>query len=350
MTYSELVAKCQAKTLVYFCVFSNPDYINLLKLLLISLVLYTEDLSQIDLLVFTSSDLQQEIIVLEKTLNIRIDTYIFDFKGKDQAVCSKLYIFDYPLTQLYKQILYLDTDILLQSDINKILQYSLEEKIYGVEEGTIGHEWWGGELFDFSKVDKTLTAINGGTLLFRPTNTIKQVFINICADIKYRSEKSMALPVCSDQSYINYYFIKENIYNNTYLTKYTKFYSKGADLNLINSDNILCHFTWPIGNAINKLERMSFFLNKISSESVSEYFHPKFDIIDKSYSWNTSGQIIFNANNILTTTWATGRWRWLNSYLLEASWDNFYHILRFNKDYTSFISIRGDFNISNGSI
>ena len=240
--YSELVAKCQAKTLLYFCVFSNPDYIKLLKLLFISLVLYTEDLSQIDLLVFTSSDLQQEI------------------------------------------------------------------------------------------------------------NTIKQVFINICADIKYRSEKSIALPVCSDQSYINYYFIKENIYNNTYLSKYTKFYSKGADLNLIDSDNILCHFTWPIGNAINKLERMSFFLNKISSESLSEYFHPKFDIIGKSYSWNMSGQIIFNANNILTTTWATGRWRWLNSYLLEASWDNFYHILRFNKDYTSFISIRGDFNISNGSI
>lgn len=227
--------------------------------------MYTEDLSQIDFLVFTSKHLQEEILQLTKSLNISIDTYIFDFTGKDQALCSRLYVFEYPLTQLYKQVLYLDTDIIIQSDINQVLQNRLDENIYGVEEGTIGHEWWGAELFDFTKTDRTLTAINSGILLFRPTDKIKTAFINICKDIKTKSEKAIPLPVCPDQSYINYYFIKDAMYNNKYLTQYAKFYSKGADLNIIHSNNILCHFTWPIGNALNKLERMTIFLNKIIS-------------------------------------------------------------------------------------
>ena len=36
MTYKELRDTCKYKTLLYFCVFSNSDYIKLLKLLLIS--------------------------------------------------------------------------------------------------------------------------------------------------------------------------------------------------------------------------------------------------------------------------------------------------------------------------
>lgn len=281
MTYSELLTTCQTKTLVYFCVFSNPDYIKLLKLLFTSIVLYTEDLSQIDLLVFTSKNLQEEILQLARSLNISIDTYIFDFTGKDQALCSRLYIFEYPLTQLYRQVLYLDTDIIIQSDINGILQGDLEEKIYGVQEGTIGHEWWGAELFDFTKIDRNITAINSGILLFRPTDMIKSIFTNIRNDIKYKSEKAIPLPVCPDQSYINYYFIKDAIYNNTYLTEYTKFYSKGADLNIIHSNNILCHFTWPIGNALNKLERMTIFLKKIISNISSRQASLKLKITDK---------------------------------------------------------------------
>jgi hypothetical protein len=353
MTYKELRDTCKYKTLLYFCVFSNSDYIKLLKLLLISLVIFTEDLSQIDLLVFTSANLEEEIQKFAKSLNLTIDTYIFDFTGKDQALCARLYIFEYPLTQLYKQVLYLDTDIIIQGDLNKILQVSsLEEKLYGVKEGTIGHHWWGAELFDFTKIDspfkdiQTLPAMNSGTLLFPPTNKIKMAFVNIYNDIKEKTEKNIRLPECLDQAYINYYFIKDNIYNNTYLTQYTKFYSKDANISEIVSNNVLCHFTWPIGNALNKLKRMTeFLLNCWPRDSLNI---PPYNILNKSYSWNGTGQISFNNNNILKTTWVYGKYRWLNTYIMEVAWSGIYHILKFNRTYSNFISIRTDFDITYG--
>ena len=79
MTYKEVKDLCKSKTLVYFCVFSNRDYIKLFNLLLTSLVLFTKNLSQIDLLVFTSRDLEEEILQLGKSFNLNIDTYIYVF-------------------------------------------------------------------------------------------------------------------------------------------------------------------------------------------------------------------------------------------------------------------------------
>jgi hypothetical protein len=356
MTYKEVRDKCKSKTLVYFCIFSNRDYIKLFNLLLTSLVLFTKDLSQIDLLVFTSSNLEEEILQLGKSLNLNIDTYIFTFTGKDQAVCSKLYIFEYPLTQAYKQVLYLDTDIIIQNDLNTILQREpcLEEKLYGVKEGTIGHEWWGAELFDFSKTDdafRNLSAINGGTLLFPPTDKIKNVFVNICNDIKERASKNSALPVCSDQSYINYFFIKDNIYNNTYLTEYTKFYSKDANISELVSNNVVSHFTWPIGNAIHKMERMKPHLIYILKNYRESSVNIQPVLIGLTYQWGQHGWIRFEANGLLITTWCNGMYEWLGTHFLHASWAGITHFLRFSQDYTSFTSVRlDDLDFINGSI
>jgi hypothetical protein len=354
MIYKELRDKCKSKTLLYFCVFSNKEYIKLLKLLLTSLVLFTEDLSLIDLLVFTSRDLEEEILQLARSLNLNIDTYIFNFTGKDQAVCSKLYIFEYPLTRLYKKVLYLDTDIIIQSDLTIILQGDLEEKVYGVKEGTIGHEWWGAELFDFSKTDdafKSLSAINGGTLLFPPTDKIKSIFTNICNDIKERTSKNIALPVCSDQSYINYFFIKDNMYNNTYLTEYTKFYSKDADIFELVSNNVVSHFTWPIGNANHKMQRMTPYLTYIIEKYRGDLVNSNPVNIGLTFQWGQEGWIRFEANGLLVTKWCKGTYTWVGSRSLHASWAGLTHFLRFNQDYSSFISVRlGDLDFINGTL
>jgi lipopolysaccharide biosynthesis glycosyltransferase len=348
------ICKYKSKTLVYFCVFSNRDYSKLLNLLLTSLVLFTKDLSQIDLLVFTSRDLEEEIKQLARPLNLRIDTYIFNFTGKDQAVCSKLYIFEYPLTQEYKQVLYLDTDIIIQTDLNIILNVPcLEEKLYGVKEGTIGHEWWGAELFDFSKTDssfRNLSGINGGTFLFRPTDKIKRVFENICNDIKERASKNIALPVCSDQSYINYFFIKDAIYNTTFLTEYTKFYSKDAIISEIVSNNVLSHFTWPIGNANNKMERMKPHLLHILKNYRESSANTLLILVGIIYQWDQHGWIRFEANGLLVTKWCQGTYEWLGTHYLYASWAGLTHFLRFNDDYSGFISVRlGDLDFINGT-
>ena len=355
MTYKGDIEVYKSKTLVYFCVFSNRDYSKLLNLLLISLLLFTKDVSQIDLLVFTSSELEEEIKQLAQSLNLNIDTYIFNFIGKDQAVCSKLYIFEYPIIQAYKQVLYLDTDIIIQGDLNKILQGPcLEEKLYGVKEGTIGHEWWGAELFDFSERDssfRNLSAINGGTFLFPPTDKIKNVFANICNDIKERASKNIELPVCSDQSYINYFFIKDNIYNNTYLTEYTKFYSKDANISEIVSNNILCHFTWPIGNALHKMERMKPHLMHILKKYRESSVNIQPVLVGFTYQLGHYGWIRFEANGCLVTKWCKGTYEWLGTHCLYASWAGITHFLRFSQDYRTFISVRlADLDLIKGTL
>ena len=324
MRYNELVNTCKYKTLLYLCVFDNRDYMILLLHCLLSLLIHTKDMSSIDILVFTSNTMKQDIINISEFLNIPIDIYTFEFQGKDQAVCSKLYIFEYPLTQLYKQVLYIDTDVIIQSDLNILLNTDIKGLLYGVEEGTINDIHWGAELFDFTTVNKNLSGINGGILLFKPTNIIKNIFLEICNDIRTRK----VLPYCSDQSFINYYFIKNSLYDNQYLTQYTRFYSDGSNIQIIYPNTVFCHFTWPIGDAEHKLSRMLAFFINLQKNSISEI------PLGTKYSWN-SGYIQFDKNK-LNTYWGIGNYYCLDKYLIFTSWNGYSHFLVFSPDYSSY--------------
>ena len=71
-----------------------------------------------------------------------------------KASCCKINIFQYENIDIYDKILYLDTDVLINSDVNILFNLEIaSNKLYALEEGFIGHELWGGQFFNFTPLD-----------------------------------------------------------------------------------------------------------------------------------------------------------------------------------------------------
>ena len=84
------------------------------------------------------------------------------------------------------------------------------EKLYALKEGVIGHEFWGGKLFDFSKYNKDLPGFSSGILLFKNSDSIKSLFDTIEEHIPKGPRST-----CLDQPFIVYNAISQNKYDNT---------------------------------------------------------------------------------------------------------------------------------------
>jgi FkbM family methyltransferase len=331
-----------SKNLIYLGVFFNKEYIELLKLFLISAKIYSP-LDSIDFLIFTSADFAPDIQALSKELEIPLKMKFFSFNSVHEASCARLHIFEYEHVMDYDKVMYLDTDILVQGDLMNVFNEDIGDKIYGMKEGTIEHEIHGGWWFDFSTIEKNTVAMNGGILLFKATESMKTIFNDINEHIREIKTTGKPMPQCADQPFVNYHFIKAGKYDNKMLETHGLIYCidppppPSAPTNVV-----LCHFVWPIGNAKHKMGRMKPHLTHIlkNYKDISvkyEFMVP--DIKDYCYRWN-SGWIRFEPNGLLVTKWTSGSYEWLDSHSLHASWGGFKHFLRFNSSYTSFMSAR----------
>jgi len=253
----------------------------------------------------------------------------------------------------YEKILYLDTDIIIQGNIQDLLIHNIDTKLHAFREGNIGHPYWGGEFFDFSNVNilRESSGFNSGVLLFRPTPIIRDIFSEIVTHISKIVSSGAPLPDCPDQSLLNYYFIKNNLYNISLMDSLVKFYSADDNVNTIVNGNIICHFTWPIGNTENKKQRMiAYFTNYLNTYTKYSNFTNTI-LLGKTYSWSNSGFIHMEDNGLLVTPWINGSYQWINSHCACLSWAGFTHILKFNSSYTEFLSIRlNDLDIIRGNL
>jgi len=337
-----LTPLCSRKNLIYLGVFFNKEYIELLKLFLISAKLYSP-LDSIDFLVFTSEDFAADVQALSKEVEIPLKMKFFSFNSVEEASCSRLYIFEYEHVMDYEKIMYLDTDILVQGDLMNVFNEEIGDKLYGMKEGTIEHEIHGGWWFDFTTIDKDTVAMNGGILLFKASETIRSIFNDINVHIKEMQDAGKPMPQCADQPFVNYHFIKANKYDNKMLEKHGLIYCiDPPPPPSAPTDVVLCHFVWPIGNAQHKMGRMMPHLTHILKNY--KEISVKYDFIQPelqtyTYSWN-SGWIRFQPNGLLATKWVYGSYKWLDSHSLEASWAGFTHFLRFNSTYTLYMSVR----------
>lgn len=348
-----LEIKQASKYLIYLGVFHNKQYIELLTLFLLS-VKYFSSYDQIDFLILTSENFADEINSLSKFTGIPLMMKFFSFNSIDEASRSRLYIFDYENAMLYDKILYLDTDILCQGELMNIFNEPIEDKIYGMKEGTIEHEIHGGWWFDFETIDKNTVAMNGGILLFKASELMKSIFNDIREHIIDIKDSGKRFPECADQPFVNYHFIKNNKYDNKLMEKHGLIYCIDPPLPPSNkTDVVLAHFVWPIGNAMHKLGRMKPHFShilKFYKELIekNDFFQP--DLIEKAYVWDT-GFIRFEANGLLVTKWAVGKYEWLDKYTVNATWSGITHVLRFNDTYSNFISLRiGDIDITMSTI
>jgi FkbM family methyltransferase len=341
------------KNLIYLGVFFNKDYIELLRIFLVTAKLYSS-LDSIDFLVFTSKDFAPDIQKLSKLLGIPLQMKFFSFNSVHEASCARLFIFDYENAMAYDKIMYLDTDIIVQGDLMNIFNEPIEDKIYGMKEGTIEHEIHGGWWFDFSTIDKNTVAMNGGILLFKATETMKQIFCDINNHVQDIKTTGKPMPECADQPFVNYHFIKANKYDNKMLEKHGLIYCvEPPPPPSAPTDIVLCHFVWPIGDANHKMGRM-----KPHVTHILKYFREisgkraffETSLVGQGFRWNGSDGIIrFEPNNVLVTKWANGTYKWLGENSLMASWAGIDHFLRFNEDFSEFQSVRlGDLEYVKG--
>jgi lipopolysaccharide biosynthesis glycosyltransferase len=208
------------KKLIFITVFNNINYVRMLSLLVKSIYIYGNIDEKTSILIYTSTNFKN-LIEKSKFYSDKIHFFINDtYNTVDSACKARLDLFDYSLIDNYNKILYLDTDILIQKNINFIFNLIEENKIYAYGEGNITndkYDFFGGitlfknEHHNFE--DKT--AFNSGVLLFNNCLEIKNLFQIIKTHILTNKTATF-----NDQPYIVYNAKKYNLINNTVLNSY----------------------------------------------------------------------------------------------------------------------------------
>ena len=247
--------------LIYVCVFYQDSYIHLLSMLLHSLYARSNiDSSNTEFLICTSAAFRPILEDMLTNYPLSVNYYIFNANTLFEAGCSRLLIFQYPHIQKYDNILYLDTDILINSDISQLFELPLlPDKLYALEEGTIDSDLWGGQFFDFSKYDRNTPAFTSGILLFRNSLGIRQLFESIITHIYiYIYQQGNNIPVCLDQPFIIYNAISQNKYDNQVLKSYVE-----NNPSNVTPSIVVYHFPGGPGNYSSKVEKMKSFFGAI---------------------------------------------------------------------------------------
>lgn len=349
-----LPKKIKSKNLVYFCVFYNKDYFQLLSLLLKTMIFYSS-IDTFDILVITSPEFQTEVKNICLNLNISIQIMTCDFRTIFQAACARLFIFDYQGLDGYEKCLYLDTDIIIKGDLTKIFELPLDKDVlYALESGNIQSPSFGCQFFNFHQTDPSLSGMNSGTLLFKNSTVIRDLFERIRTHVNQYTQSGLDIPYCMDQPFINYHAIKGKLYDNKLLNPHVSLFEGNDEVNNYATSSI-CHFSFPIGNFVHKFYRMRKFAHKIIGQQFTGNI--TMDLIGKKYSWGSNGYIKFVTDDsswlIVETTWGVGLVNGIDKDIVYVEWRGYGHVLKFNEDLTSYISIRikpVDFDFTRGSL
>lgn len=254
--------------LIYMCVFHQESYVDLLKLLMTSIWKRGNVNSDTtDILIVTSPDFQPLIEIELKGLDLAFHYQLLDLDTLFEAGCARLRIFQYPDIHKYETILYLDTDILIHSDLNILFHLELSsEKLYALEEGEVKCVYFGSQFFDFSIVSKKTTAFTSGILLFRNSMTMKVLFDTIQSHIEdYISNPKNKIPMCLDQPFIVYNAISQKKYENQLLIKYVE-----NNPSAISPEKVVYHFPGGPGKYASKLKKMNAFWSIMNEKEIQE--------------------------------------------------------------------------------
>lgn len=264
---------------IFCCVFNHEKYVDMFFIMLESIITYGELDDNTDILVYTSTLFMNKIKQHRLFNNEKIKFEINDtYNTIDKACKARLDLFHLPSITKYEKILYLDTDVLIKDNINKVFDVCKEDLLYALEEGEINSDpdHWGKPLFgdEINNYDDK-TAFTSGILLFNTSNKIKNLFEEINEDIVRRPHDFS----CFDQPYIVYNSFKYNLYNN----KVLKTLVVNNDNN-VHSDKVIHHFPGEPGNYKHKMEYMSSFLNKLNVISLlDKTLHIETDVWTCSY-------------------------------------------------------------------
>ena len=249
---------------IFCCVFNREKYVDMFLLLLESILIYGNLDFNTNILIYTTTSFMNKIKQSHLFNYEKIKFEINDtFDNIDKACKARLNIFNLPSIQNYDKILYLDTDILVKDDINKLFDVCKEDILYVLEENNVidfgdtygGITLFGNEIHNYD--DKS--GFTSGILLFNNCEKIKYLFDKINEDIINRPHYFS----CYDQPYIVYNSFKYNLYNN----KILKSLVVNNDFN-IHSDKVIHHFPGPlVGLYSHKIDVMTIFLNDLKKNT-----------------------------------------------------------------------------------
>lgn len=245
--------------LIYMCVSYQENYINLLKLLINSINVKANLNSETTHILIMTTPKFHELILKELiNFNLPIKYYLLELNTLMEASCYKLKIFEYENIDKYNKILYLDTDVLINSDINILFNKEIsDKKIYALEEGNIGHDYWGGEnFFDFNIYNKNTIAFSAGVFLFINSIYIKDLF----KDTNKHIINKKHIPSCLDQPYLVYNSVIQDKYDNQFMKDYLE-----NNPSEINDKIIIYHFPGGPGCYSSKIDKMTKFWEKINN-------------------------------------------------------------------------------------
>ena len=246
---------------IFVCIFNQEKYVDMFFLLLESIFIYGNLDDNTNILVYTSTRFKNMIKQSHLFNNEKIKFEINDtYNNTDKSCKSRLDLFNLPSITNYNKILYLDTDIIVKDNINKVFDVCQEDIFYVLEEGTIDSntDYWGKSIFG-NEINnyEDKTAFTSGILLFNNCEKIKDLFNKINEDIMIRPH------FFHDQPHIVYNAFKYNLYNN----KILKTIVVNNDKN-IHSDKVIHHFSGGPGVYQHKIVAMTAFLNNIKDFTI----------------------------------------------------------------------------------
>jgi len=332
--------------LIYSCVFFSDKYIKLVELLLKSYTLFGNTTNNIEYLIICSPNFKSKIQKIFDLLNIQGIIWCLDLTTKFEAAYSRLKIFDYPLISRYQTILYLDCDILITNSISNIFDLPIENKLYVLKENHHRHYHY--DLFtdkEFEDLDKSYT-FTSAILLFKNIPETIKLFSDIITHIIQHNKKRLRIPTCLDQPFIIYHSIKNNIINNTLLSGIV---TNGPT---IYKNFTVIHFPGPyVGAGNSKILTMTKYMNDIMF-NINRGFSSSTDttiLNNKSFKWENSN-INFLENGRMKA-FGKGDYKFIDQYLVKCDFGGQNHLLIFNKDFSTYISIRKyDFNVVNDKL
>jgi lipopolysaccharide biosynthesis glycosyltransferase len=219
-----------------------------------SIIKYAKLDKETKILLYTSTEFMSHI-----KIHKLYDKNIFDFEiddainNLDMACKSRLNLFDLKKSDNFDKFLYLDTDIIIKDEINKVFDLCVDDKLYCLQEGVINDIYHGKGLFESEPEDsyKDLSAFTSGILLFNHCAPIIDLFKTIKKDIIDRPGNSL----CFDQPYIIYNAFKLKLYENQTLKSVAVNNDEDVD-----SDKVIHHFPGLTGKYCIKMNKMERFM------------------------------------------------------------------------------------------
>jgi lipopolysaccharide biosynthesis glycosyltransferase len=251
--------------LVYTLVnFKTKLHVNLVKVFLKSICLFSSNARNFDLLIITDRSTKPIIEALPEARALSVYMciqYMEVPEDKDMfhALLRKFEITNYHGFYKYKKIMFLDCDIVVQGELSKLFAaMHLPNILYAPEEGTIEGRYWNLGAYrpgDVVRMKRSgIKSFNCGTFVFIPNSSMAG-HLKAAYDfaLKYTGKKYY------DQSFWNYYFNVNNISSTLHISPLVKL---SPDTRRYYPGKIVIHFT-GIEHCEEKSVLMNDYLNRV---------------------------------------------------------------------------------------